>query len=88
MECIWICSLVEAKESPDKEGDEYMASSITHVDHEACFVDLGTSFHMNPHMQWIWKCERFHDGDVFLGSDLTTRISGKAIFTLVCKFIL
>jgi hypothetical protein len=55
----------------------YLASPRTHVDHEACLVDSGPSFHMTPHREWFYKYERYDGGNVFLGDDLTTRIIGR-----------
>jgi hypothetical protein len=42
----------EEKTSKEEGGDVYLASSRTHVDHEAWMVDSNTSFHMTPH----WEC--------------------------------
>jgi hypothetical protein len=64
------------KENTSKEegGDVYLASSSTHVDHEAWLVDSGASFHMTPHREWFYGYERYDGGNVLLGDDLTTRI--------------
>jgi hypothetical protein len=53
-----------------------MAYSSTHVDHEACFVESDTSFHINPYREWFCEYERYDGGDVFLGDDSTTKIIG------------
>jgi hypothetical protein len=55
----------------------YLASSRTHVGHEACLVDLRTSFHMTPHREWFGEYERYDGDDVFLGEDSTTKIIGR-----------
>jgi hypothetical protein len=55
----------------------YLASSITHADHEAWLVDYGASFHMTPHREWFFKYEKYDGGNVFLGDDSTTRIKGR-----------
>jgi hypothetical protein len=54
----------------------YLASSSTHVDHEAWLVDSGASFHMTPHREWFCEYERYDGGDVFLGDESTTKIIG------------
>ena len=36
------------KTTSDEGGDVYLDSSSTHVDHEAWWIDLGTSFHSLP----------------------------------------
>jgi len=43
----------EAKTTSDEGGDVYLASSSTHVDHEAWLIDLGASFHFTPHREWF-----------------------------------
>ena len=40
---------VEVKTTSDEGGDVYLASSSTHVDHEAWLIDSGASFHFTPH---------------------------------------
>jgi hypothetical protein len=55
----------------------YLASSSTHVDHEAWLSDSGTSFHMTPHREWFYEYEKYDGGNVFLGNDSTTKIIGK-----------
>jgi hypothetical protein len=69
--------LLHKKIPPRKEeGDVYLASSRTHADHEAWFVDSGASFHMTPHREWFCEYERYDGGNVSLGDDSTTRIIG------------
>ncbi|MCZ2221961.1 zinc finger domain-containing protein [Corynebacterium pilbarense] len=66
------------EEKTSKEGgDVNLASSSTHVDHEAWLVDSGASFHMIPHREWFCKYERYDGGNVFLGDDSTNRIIGR-----------
>jgi hypothetical protein len=60
----------------------YLASSRTHVDHEAWLVESGASFHMTPHREWFYKYERYDGGNVFLGDDSTTKIIGPGKFKL------
>ena len=55
----------------------YLASSSTHVDHEAWFIDSGASFHFTPHREWFCEYEKYDDGDVFLGDDRKARIIGR-----------
>ena len=38
----------EAKTTSDEGGNVYLASSSTHVDHEAWLIDSGASFHFTP----------------------------------------
>eukprot|EP00253_Pinus_taeda_P021636 PITA_21636 len=44
---------VEVKTTSDEGGDVYLASSSTHVDHEAWLIDSGGSFHFTPHREWF-----------------------------------
>jgi len=60
----------------------YLASSSTHANHEAWLVDLGASFHMTPHREWLYEYERYHGGNAFLGDDSKTRIIGQGKFKL------
>jgi hypothetical protein len=62
----------EEKTSKEEAGDVYLASSSTHADHEAWFVDSGASFHMTPHREWFNKYARYDGGNVFLGNDSKT----------------
>jgi hypothetical protein len=45
----------EEKTSTNEGEDVFLASSSTHVDHEAWFVDSGASFRMTPHREWFCK---------------------------------
>ena len=49
---------VELKTTLDEGGDVYLASSSTHVDHEAWLIDLDASFHFTPHREWLCKYEK------------------------------
>eukprot|EP00253_Pinus_taeda_P006511 PITA_06511 len=55
----------EAKTTSDEGGDVYLASSSTHVDHEAWLIDSGASFHFAPHREWFYEYEN-NDGKVKL----------------------
>ena len=66
----------EVKTTSDEGGDVYLASSSTHVDHEAWLIDLGASFHFTPHREWLCEYEKYDGGDVFLGDDKKARIIG------------
>eukprot|EP00253_Pinus_taeda_P034979 PITA_34979 len=68
---------VEAKTTSNEGGDVYLASSSTHVDHEAWLIDLGASFHFTPHREWFCENEKYDGGDVFLGDDKKGRIIGR-----------
>eukprot|EP00253_Pinus_taeda_P002527 PITA_02527 len=70
-------SSAEAKTTSDEGGDVYLASSSTHVDHEAWLIDSGASFHFTPHREWFCEYEKYDGGDVFLGDDRKARIIGR-----------
>eukprot|EP00253_Pinus_taeda_P007299 PITA_07299 len=67
----------EEKTALDKGGDMCLASSSTHVDHEAWLIDSGASFHFTPHREWFFEYEKYDGGDVFLGDDRKARIVGR-----------
>jgi len=67
---------IEAKTTSDEGGDVYLASSSTHVDHEAWLIGSGASFHFTPHREWFCEYEKCDGGDVFLGDDRKARIVG------------
>eukprot|EP00253_Pinus_taeda_P005726 PITA_05726 len=66
----------KAKTTSDEGGDVYLASSSTHVDHEAWLIDSGASFHFTPHREWFCEYEKYDGGDVFIGDDRKARIVG------------
>eukprot|EP00253_Pinus_taeda_P005780 PITA_05780 len=66
----------KAKTTSNEGGDVYLASSSTHVNHEAWLIDLGASFHFIPHREWFYEYEKYDGGDVFLGDDSKARIVG------------
>jgi hypothetical protein len=59
-----------------------LASSSTHVNHEAWLVESCASFHITPHKKWFYEYERYDGGDVFLGYESTTKIKGRGKFKL------
>eukprot|EP00253_Pinus_taeda_P033960 PITA_33960 len=63
-----------AKTTLDEGGDVYLASSSTHVVHEAWLIDSGASFHFTSHRDWFCEYEKYDGGDVFLGDDRKARI--------------
>eukprot|EP00253_Pinus_taeda_P024486 PITA_24486 len=65
------------KTTSDEGGDVYLASSSTHVDHEAWLIDSCASFHFTPHREWFCDYEKYDGGDVFLGDDRKARIIGR-----------
>eukprot|EP00253_Pinus_taeda_P013088 PITA_13088 len=67
----------EAKTTSHEGGDVYLASSGTHVDHEAWLIDSGASFHFTPHREWFCEYEKYDGGYVFLGDDRKARIIGR-----------
>ncbi len=66
----------EVKTTSDEGGDVYLASSSTHVDHEAWLIDSGASFHFTPPREWFCEYEKYDGSDVFLGDDRKARIIG------------
>eukprot|EP00253_Pinus_taeda_P036482 PITA_36482 len=66
----------EAKTTSDEGGDVYLASSSTHVDHEAWLIGSSASFHFTPHREWFYEYEKYNGGDVFLGNEKKARIVG------------
>ena len=60
----------------------YLDSSSTHVDNEACLVNLGASLHITPHKEWFGEYGRYDGDDVFLGDDSTAKIIGRGKFKL------
>eukprot|EP00253_Pinus_taeda_P011440 PITA_11440 len=69
--------LLQRRKPPsDEGGDVYLASSSTHVDHEAWLIDSGASFHFTPHREWFSEYEKYDGGDDFLGDDRKARIIG------------
>ena len=47
--------------------------------------DSGASFHMTPHREWLFEYEKYNGGDVFLGYDSTTKITGHERVKLLLK---
>eukprot|EP00253_Pinus_taeda_P016229 PITA_16229 len=66
----------KAKTTSDEGGNVYLASSSTHVDHEALLIDSSASFHFTLHIEWFCEYEKYDGGDVFLGDDRKARIIG------------
>eukprot|EP00253_Pinus_taeda_P003541 PITA_03541 len=66
----------KVKTTSDEGGDVYLASSSTHVDHEAWLIDSGASLHFTPHREWFYEYEKYDGGDVFLGDDRKAKIIG------------
>jgi len=71
------------KTTLDEGGDVYLdSSSSTHVNHEAWLIDSSASFHFTPHREWFYEYKKYDGGDVFLGDDRKTRITGRGKFKL------
>eukprot|EP00253_Pinus_taeda_P025890 PITA_25890 len=72
------------KTTLDEGGDVYLASSSTHVDHEAWLIDSGASFNFTPHREWFCEYDKYDGGDFFLGDDRKARIidRGKVMLKL------
>ena len=69
-------SSTKEKTTSDEGRDVYLASSSTHVDHEAWLIDSSVSFHFTPHREWFCEYEKYDGGDVFLGDVRKARIIG------------
>jgi len=67
----------EAKTTSGEGGVVYLASSSTHVDHEAWLIESGVSFHFTLHRELFCEYEKYDGGDVFLGDDRKARIIGR-----------
>jgi len=67
----------EEKTTSDEGGDVYIASSGTHVNHEAWMLDSGASFHFTPYREWFCEYEKYDGGDVFLKNDRKARVIGR-----------
>jgi hypothetical protein len=61
-------SSTETKTSTEEGGDVYLASTGTNADHDVWLIELGASYHMNPHKELFSKYEKYDGGDVFLGN--------------------
>ena len=48
----------EVKTTSYEGGDVYLASSSTHVDHEAWLIDSGASFNFTPYREWFCEYEK------------------------------
>eukprot|EP00253_Pinus_taeda_P015920 PITA_15920 len=66
----------KAKTTSDEGGDVCLASSSTHVDHEAWLIDSGASFHFTPHRESFCEYDKYDGGDFFLWDDRKARIVG------------
>ena len=53
----------------------YLDSTSTQSERDFWLIDSGASFHMTPHREWLCEYEKYNGGDVFLGNDLTTKIT-------------
>jgi hypothetical protein len=73
------------KISIEEGGDVYLESRSTHADHDVWLIDLGASYHMNPHKEWFYEYEKFDGDDVFLGDDSTAKILGRGRVKLLLK---
>jgi hypothetical protein len=54
----------------------YLASTSTQSDQDVWLIDLGASYHMTPHKEWLCEYEQYGGSDLFLGEDSTTKIFG------------
>ena len=70
------------KITADEGGDVYLATSSTHIDHEAWLIDSGASFHFTPHREWFYEYEKYEGGDFFSRDDKKARIIGRGKFKL------
>jgi hypothetical protein len=67
-------SSTEAKTSNEEGGDVYLTSIGRHADHDVWLIESGVSYHMTPHREWFFECEKYSGGDAFLGDDSTSKI--------------
>jgi len=65
------------KTTSNEGGDLYLASSSTHVDHEAWLIDSGASFHFTPHRELFCEYEKYDGGEFFFGDDKKAKIVGR-----------
>ena len=63
----------------------YLASTNTRLDQDVWLIDLGASYHLEPHKEWFCEYERYEGGDVFLGDESTTKIVRQGIFRLILQ---
>ena len=59
-----------------KGGDVYLASSSTHVDHEAWLIDSSESFQFISNREWFCEYDKYDGSDVFLADVKKARIIG------------
>jgi hypothetical protein len=67
----------EENTSKEEGGDVNLASSRTHVYHEAWLIESSASFHRTPHKEWFCEYERYDGGNVFLVDDSKIKIIGQ-----------
>ena len=67
---------MEGKTSLEEGGDVYLDSSSKHANHDVWLIGLGASFHMNLHREWFCEYEKYNGGNIYLGDDLTSKITG------------
>jgi hypothetical protein len=53
----------------------YLASTSTHLDHDALLIDSGAYFHITPHREWFCEYEKYNEGEFILGDYSTTKIT-------------
>ena len=63
----------------------YLDSTSTRSESDVWLIDSGASFHMTPHREWFCEYENYNGGDVFLGDDLTTKITWHGRVKLILK---
>jgi hypothetical protein len=78
-------SSTELKTSIEEGGDVYLTSTSTHADRDVWLIESCASYHMNPHMEWFSKYEKYDGGDVFLGDESTKKILGHGRVKLLLK---
>jgi hypothetical protein len=63
----------------------YLASSSTLVEHDVWMINSSSYFQMNTHRELFSEHEKYNGGDVFLGDDSTSRITGHGKDKLLLK---
>jgi len=75
----------ERNASSKDGGDVYLASTITHSNHDAWLINSCVSFHVIPQREWFCEYEKYNVGDIFLGDDSTAKIIGHGTVRLLLK---
>ena len=64
----------------------YFSSTRMQSKSDVWLIDLDASFHMTPHREWFYECEKYNAGDVFLGHGLRAKIKRHGRVKLLLKY--